>query len=331
MFKIKIDSSVAPKYRVKFNKLELLYPCESHNTCFPYEITLKKGFYLFECYGASGGSFRGTSTTQRETTGTGCISQDIVKRYKGNTECTPLNSPGSGGYISAKLYIDEETLFYANIGGSGVYGNYPNTKGGYNGGGDCKYINCGSGGGATDIRVIENEFTHRIIVAGGGGGTDDSAIRYKTETDNDGSGGSGGYPEGQSYWVQGIYRNVVTNQTSGYSFGIGESAKDDTLSEHDIAGAGGGWFGGYASLSTSGGGSGGSSFALLINSTIPSDVNYSFDVTSKYVMYLNSFANGIWSGDGKIIITKLDSLSFTCQSKKTISRTSLLIFVIILG
>ena len=77
-----------------------------------------------------------------------------------------------------------------------------------------------------------------------------------------------------------------------------------------------------------GGAGGGSSFALLINSTIPSDVDYAFDATSKYVMYLNSFANGIWSGDGKIIVTRLDSLIFTCKRKKSNSLTLLVLIIL---
>ena len=330
MFGISIDPSVEPKYSIKRNKLELFYPCSTHDSCFPYSLRLKRGFYLFECYGASGGTEKSVTTTQRETTGTNCVSQDIVKKYKGNTKCDPMNSPGSGAYISAKLYIDEETIFYANIGGSGVYGRYPDTKGGYNGGGECRYVNCASGGGATDLRVIENELTHRILVAGAGGGTDNTAyLNGENIPIDDGSGGSGGYPEGQGYWNKGVYQNIIANQASGYKFGIGESASESVPSNYDIAGAGAGWFGGYVSGSNNGGAGGGSSFVLSINATIPSDVGYAFDPNSKYRMHLTSFANGIWSGDGKMIITKLDSLMFTCHVKKTLSHTPLFVYILL--
>ena len=324
MFKVSIES----KLSLNKNRLELSYPCSSHSSCYPYNISLPKGHYLFECYGASGGSSKGTFTTQRETTGTSCISQDIVTKHKGNTKCDPLNSPGSGGYISTKIFINKETRFYVNIGGSGVFGDYPSTKGGYNGGGDCKYSGCASGGGATDIRVLENKLTNRILVAGGGGGTDDGYLGASGNTD-DGSGGSGGYPEGQGYWAAGKYQNVIATQSKGYSFGIGQSADNSVPSNYDIAGAGGGWFGGYASMAPNAGAGGGSSFALLSNSTIPSNVNYAFTTSSIYVMKLNSYANGIWGGDGKAIITKLDPFAFSCNRKQTYKLSLLFITILI--
>ena len=121
-----------------------------------------------------------------------------------------------------------------------------------------------------------------------------------------------------------------STQLKGYSFFQGETGKTTGTSSStgysssgglfELPGGGGGWFGGYSSHHCNGGGSGGSSFALSLNSTIPSgviniyDKNYSIassgryafsPYTSPYLFYDIEHKRGIWNGDGKIIITKV--------------------------
>ena len=85
------------------------------------KISLSRGVYLFECWGASGGD-------------DGSI--------KG----------GSGAYVSGRITINKATDFYVYVGKKGVHG----TTASFNGGGRGS-SNGASGGGATDIRLIDNQ------------------------------------------------------------------------------------------------------------------------------------------------------------------------------
>ena len=85
----------------------LEYPCSSLVYCGPYEVTLKKGTYRIECWGAS--------------------------------------AKAKGAYARGNIFIQEEKTFYIHIGASaGLYNSAPpfsDTRGGYNGGGatDVRY------------------------------------------------------------------------------------------------------------------------------------------------------------------------------------------------
>ena len=298
---------------------------------------------MFDLYGAGAGATSGTSTLKREDSGTGCVSSYNASMFGGNAVCSPLNSAGSGGFISGSLFLKRKTKIFARIGGSGQVGNSNEEnilKGGYNGGGSCLFANSAnpptSGGGATDIRVEEDDLWHRIIVAGGGGGHD-NANAAETGGD-DGSGGAGGYPRGQSFWIDGEYQNkMYATQTYGFSFGQGESAQElanthqnstADLGANDRAGAGGGWFGGHASRHGNGGAGGGSSFILTKNADFPKgkipahdgrytlkdSKAYAFDNNSPYVMKLESYANGIRSGNGFMRILLLYSSSMCAHT-----------------
>lgn len=104
------------------------------------------GVYLFECWGAAGGS--------------------------------DTNMCGHGAYARGICYINSDiTTIYAVVGGKGSMTTIENEHaiGGYNGGSDaCRPndndVNVGSGGGASDIRIGGNTLNDRIIVAGGGAG-----------------------------------------------------------------------------------------------------------------------------------------------------------------
>ena len=184
---------------------------------FPYtgaaeEITLPKGTYKLECWGAQGGSY---------STAYG----------------------GRGGYVSGVLVLKEETKLFCRAGGqpetvSTVQQTVP---GGFNGGGSgyCRSYSGTStygqgGGGASDVRVGEDSLYARVAVAGGGGGSaqvDAAATKY-------GGGEAGGSP------VSG-YGATQTSAGAGGSFGQGASCSQTGHNyKYGSAGGGGGWYGG---------------------------------------------------------------------------------------
>ena len=97
----------------------------------------------------------------------------------------------------------------------------------------------------------------RIMVAGGAGGQGLQNGEYRDYADFTGYGGgvNGGYPYTKSTLP---HDHEPSTQTSGYSFGKGEDGVDrnqassgSTYSLEGLAGAGGGWYGGFASNVTS--------------------------------------------------------------------------------
>ena len=151
-------------------------------------VTLPKGKWIFECWGAAAG-----------------------------------NLPCYGAYTKGTIALTAQTTFYVYCGqagcrGNGTYGVRFNGGGGYSAQGD---NNHGSGGGATDFRTVSgawnnfNSLKSRIMVAGGGGGgatgcydpghggTTTSPTAWAGQPDSPHVGGAG--------------------QTYGYSFGTGQS------------------------------------------------------------------------------------------------------------
>ena len=125
------------------------------------------GEYKLEVWGAQGGSSFSYLPTYTQTAigtnGAMAILEDSMKNQQ-------------------KLYI--------NVGGSGENATQSAPgKGGYNGGGyggtfkgiSTGYVNCGGGGGSTDIRILQSDLTSRLIVAGGGAGAGGNA--YQTLAD----------------------------------------------------------------------------------------------------------------------------------------------------
>lgn len=161
-------------------------------------MTLPKGTYQFECWGAQGGS---------------------ASSYTG----------GKGGYSVGKIILKNNILIFLYVGGAGTSG-VLGASGGFNGGGQgvnpassssIVFTNrIGSGGGASDIRLNQNSFYARVIVAGGGGGS----YSYKISTSGFTKAQSGGYGGGS---------NTVSD------FGIGQNGIS-----RSPAGGGGGWYGG---------------------------------------------------------------------------------------
>lgn len=168
-------------------------------------ITLPKGQYKLECWGAQGG-YRNASTYG-----------------------------GKGGYSVGTITLITTTTMYLYSGGAGNTGG---VNGGFNGGGLRDGYN--GGGGASDIRITANDLQSRVIVAGGGGS--DGAISKTgmygggtsggTATQSFGSGGGGGTQTAGG---------AGGNNNSG-SFGIG--GKGINYASGYGGAGGGGWYGG---------------------------------------------------------------------------------------
>lgn len=215
-------------------------------------ITLPKGTYKLEVWGAQGGSY---STT-----------------YYG----------GKGGYSVGTLNLTDESTLYLYAGGQGTGGTSSGAKAaGWNGGGagystSTTYLT-GSGGGASDIRIGDTSLYARVIVAGGGGGSGS----YNATASNRRVGGAGGGTSGgtggqySTSYRAGTGGTQTARGTSYYSstsnsttygtlpaFGTGGASKNTS---YQIAGGGGGWYGGgYAGR---GGGAGGGSGYVYTSST----------------------------------------------------------------
>ena len=288
-----------------------------------YPIVLKSGTYKLEAYGASGGSGSSPTTARDPQNPYKCLYDDeYVKQLKGNTKCNITSSQaGSGGYASGIIKLFKDTKVFIVVGSRVNYETTRIIQGGFNGGGNAISDNSnpgGSGGGSVDFRVDKDDPFHRILVAGGGGGADNAFGDLYLE--DDGSGGSGGLPA-QGYWQDGIYiAEMEANSTFGYSFFQGESAILADIYEY--SGAGGGFFGGFASHNLNAGGSGGSSFALSKSIPIPSGEliikhidrteergYYAFKYNSPYLLHNVQFATGIWFGDGPARITYISSFT----------------------
>ena len=209
------------------------YPCKDTTFCPAFEVTAYPGEYLLELWGAEGST---------------------VDNAKG----------GRGGYSNGTLTLTSRHKLFINIGGAGRFvSNETKPRESNNGGGPSFYYDgysrqltlfYGSGGGATDIRALENTHEKRIIVAGGGGSAgkmqlyDGAIYNY-----NGGAGGGTIGQDGDSDTIYSLYTGVgggqteTTSTTNPGSFGMGGNR-----------GGGGGFFGGSGSFfgNGCGGGSG---------------------------------------------------------------------------
>ena len=214
---------------------------EFRESCEPYKISLSKGSYLVELWGASGG----------------------LNDFADNQ----LNEGGYGGYTSGILTLNKTTTFYLYIGGEGQKSIKTSTIPSLscNGGGagglgeNPSYITGGSGGGATDMRV-STDLGSRIMVAGGGGGTGHRFL----------GGNGGGLVGGDGMVAKTSISSKGGTQTTGYALGTGQNGRDapndnsGTTGREGGGGGGGGYYGGYSSQAigayTNAGGGGGSSY-----------------------------------------------------------------------
>ena len=182
-------------------------------------VTLPKGVYKLEVWGAQGGSY---------------------SSYYG----------GAGGYSVGMITFAADTLLYIYVGGQPATNssNRVVVSGGFNGGGNGynryysgTYTYGQGGGGGTDIRIGQDSLYARVIVAGGGGGSA-SANALTTKY---GGGTSGGSP------TSGYGASQTAAGTNG-SFGQGGSATTRGYNyKYGSGGGGGGWYGGGACSSYS--------------------------------------------------------------------------------
>ena len=134
-------------------------------------VTLPKGVYKLEVWGAQGG-YRSSSSYG-----------------------------GKGGYSVGTIALTKETNVYVYVGGAGGSSANGNAAGGFNGGGQ-GYASSSSepgngGGGASDIRILANSLYNRVIVAGGGGGGgEDAGDAYGHGGGTSGVNGSGSVSNG---------------------------------------------------------------------------------------------------------------------------------------
>lgn len=199
-------------------------------------ITLPKGTYKLECWGAQGGN----------------RSQDSAS--------ATVTGSGLGGYSIGTLTLTQLTTCYIYVGGQGgMSSSTGNVKveGGFNGGGFASHESTGEpgngGGGATDVRIAQDSLYARVIVAGGGGGSGED-----NETGGYGGGETGGAGSGNTSLTQ---ASQTSGGTNSFGFGLGGNT-------YNGGAGGGGWYGGasrysvssYSAGSDSEGGGGGSGY-----------------------------------------------------------------------
>ena len=237
-------------------------------------IAKSDGYYNLEVWGAQGGNYNTT--------------------YVG----------GLGGYSKGIVHLTKGTTLYVCVGGQ------PQTvttasvavPGGFNGGGNGfnraysgTYTYGQAGGGATDIRIGQNNLYARVIVAGGGSGSNNRTSGY--------AGGGLSGVTGQSG-----YAGTQTSAGTGGSFGQGGSATTSGSNyRYGASGGGGGFYGGGAIASYSdstnydkysGGGSG-----YVYTSSTASSYPSGCLLNSTYYLTASSTTEGINTGHGKATIT----------------------------
>ena len=149
-------------------------------------VTLPKGTYKLECWGAQGG-------------------------YSSSNSEIGVGMGGKGGYSAGTITLNQKTLIYIYTGGVGRISGNGKADGGFPNGGSSWASStsegAGGGGGSSDIRIGTDSLYARVIVAGGGGGGGE---------DNE----TGGYGGGETGGTSGSGTPGSQTAPSGY-FGIG--------------------------------------------------------------------------------------------------------------
>ena len=223
----------SPNVMCAENEYELRYPCIDSFVCKPYKISLDKGNYLIDVFGAEGGG---------------------------------VITPGKGGEIKGVISLKRKSIFYAYVGAKGVSANSNIANATFGGGGFGygyqPYHYVGSGGGASDLRSDIDDLTSRIIVAGGGGGSGNNTNpTYENQSPGgDGSGSNGKDATGMKGTLgSGALTNGLGKNGIEGKFGFGGNSSYLTAGK-DGSGGGGGYYGGNAGESYCAGGGGGSGF-----------------------------------------------------------------------
>lgn len=149
-------------------------------------VTLPKGTYKLECWGAQGG-------------------------YSSSNSGIEVGMGGKGGYSAGTITLNQKTPIYIYAGGVGSISGNGKADGGFPNGGSSWASStsegAGGGGGSSDIRIGTDSLYARVIVAGGGGGGGEN-----NET--------GGYGGGETGGTSGSGTPGSQTAPSGY-FGIG--------------------------------------------------------------------------------------------------------------
>ena len=234
-----------------------------------YEVSLKRGVYIFEAWGASG--FHNMCGKTFEPRGRGAYTSGIIK----------FNSP-----TKIFVFVGKNSIYSANS----FNGNINNTK-------------AVAGGGATDFRLVNNKkwydlesLKSRIMVAAGGGGADCYAA-------GDGGALVGHLPAtlttmigvpGPGNQTNGGDAGVHINQGLSFpgEFGVGGSGRCQNKSCDGAGSGGGGYYGGGGMIGTGGGG-GGSSFISGYEGCKAID-RYTLQPTESPIHYSgHSFTHGV--------------------------------------
>jgi hypothetical protein len=296
------------------DKKEFLYPCGSDKIlCYPFEVVLPASTYLFECYGASGG-------------------------ISGN------GRGGHGAYVSGYIKLNSTQRIFLFL---GAQGHLTESQQSFNGGGRCKsYGGGGTGGGSTDVRLVNSTgldgLVSRIIVAGAGGGG--------TSWHTGGNGGNGGIFTGEdgkitmsspTYSISssigasesksGDGGRCLTHSSSCLSNYHGHNGGFGFGGDANYAGYGGGggsgYFGGGGGAVTGpmvGSGAGGSSYVSGYSGfhTFKLEKGQLKDTLSEkhssgLVFYNVDFKSGSetkYIGDGKVIIARVTLINYSCRN-----------------
>ena len=269
--------------------------------CSERSTELQPGIYQFDLWGAKGGGTHG----------------------------------GKGGFSSGILFLRAKTTFFINVGGvgqspNGATGGLGGCNGGGNGGDGKIYLGnmkCGGygGGGATDIRIMSNELSDRIIVAGGGGGQTmtDSDIKSNKLTEIAGNGGGISGSDGYMEQIANSKSEGAT-QSTGNINGIGSNGRDGTdnagVGAEGGGGAGGGYYGGLTfqnkGESTNMPGGGGSGYVSGHYSVLEHHSLVRFrSASTQNIDQNNKIESPDKDGNGFISITFLSPLYQTCRPK----------------
>ena len=254
--KVQVTGNVSDKCHIYFDKIVKDYDYIGTYQEFTVSTT---GTYKIELWGAQGGNVENSDSI--------------------------LVQGGKGAYVSGNIKLEKEIKFYIYVGASGENsingGEYHAFSSTFNGGGSGHqniYARASSGGGATDIRLINgvwnsfNSLKSRIMVSAGGGG----ALSFESRS----PGGYGGALQGGEGLINGLGNgaydsNIRENATGGTQtsggktndrktfesfgkFGIGGNSFGESSS-----GGGGGYYGGAGGIDQGGlvsAGAGGSSF-----------------------------------------------------------------------
>ena len=272
------------------------YNCNDDKvTCQPISITLTKGYYKLELWGAQGGNV-----------------SDLMGGY--------------GGYSRGVIAVKDPIKLYLFIGASGFEGESGLTENAFNGGGKgtfyTKDYSSASGGGATDIRT-GLDLNTRIIIAGGGGGASYHISGSKSR------GGSGGGLHGED-GLDGIYSGSRYNSGKGGKNDEGGSSTqqkgvlgyggNQTGSASIGSGGGGGYYGGGSGQAYGASGGGGSGYIspLLL---MPLMINGNSSMPSFYTGLISSKGH---IGDGAIKITKVSFATCNIRNKNMFTLASLI-------